>query len=53
MESYQKVYHKLFNAMTDLTAEAKDIARRMEAAQQECEEMILKDEETGEKNGTV
>ena len=41
MEDYKKVYHKLFNTMTDLTQEAKELISRMEAAQQQCEDMVI------------
>lgn len=41
MENYQKAYLKLFNAMTGLIEEAKELAGRMEMAQAECEEMII------------
>lgn len=41
MENYQALYNKLFNALTDLTADTKQLACRMEAVQQECEELFL------------
>ena len=44
--NYKIVYHKLFNAMTDLSAEMQELLRQMQQAQQECEKLVMDSEES-------
>ena len=39
MADYKKMYHKMFNAVTDAEQLASQAARIMRSAQLECEEM--------------
>ena len=48
MEIYQRMYYKLFNAVTDairILPESSNAAKILIAAQQECEEMYMSEGE--------
>ena len=48
MENYKKAYFKLFNFITHLNTQTKDLILQMEAAQIACEEIIMNPEEDEE-----
>jgi len=43
---YKKMYHKMFNAVTDAEQLVSQAARMMRAAQLECEDMYTEADET-------
>lgn len=48
MEIYQRMYYKLFNAVTDairILPESSNAAKILIAAQQECEEIFISEDE--------
>ena len=46
MPDYKKMYHKMFNAVTDAEQLVSRASRMMRAAQLECEEMYTEADET-------
>ena len=46
MADYKKMYHKLFNTMTDTEILISQAARMMRAAQVQCEEMYTEADDT-------
>lgn len=46
MANYKKLYHKMFNTVTDAEQLVSQAARMMRAAQQECEDLYAEAEDT-------